>query len=59
MLSVENTIENRKLRQVLATMAIEDMYFEKDFLNEMLKVTKGEKTTEQLRQEVIRKYARQ
>lgn len=39
-------------------MAIENMYLSKDFVKEMIKVSKGEKTSEELRQEVIRKYAR-
>ncbi len=39
-------------------MAIEDMYFSEDFLNEIVKISKGEKTYEELRQEVIKKYAR-
>ena len=55
---VENTKENRELQQAVATMAIEGMYFRKEFINEMLKVSKGEKTTEQLRQEIIKKHAR-
>ncbi|MCR4650379.1 MAG: hypothetical protein K5662_01355 [Lachnospiraceae bacterium] len=58
MLVVENTKENRALQQVVATMSIEDMYFDKDFLEKMLQVSKGEKTSEQLRQEVLKKYAR-
>ena len=55
---VENTKENRKIRDVAATMAIEDMYVSREFLIEKLKVANGEKTSEELRQEVIMKYAR-
>lgn len=55
---VENTRETRKVKNVVATMAIEDMYLSKDFVGELLKVSNGEKTSEQLRQEVLRKYAR-
>ena len=40
-------------------MAIEDMYLSKEFVNELIKVSNGEKTSDQLRQEVIKKYARQ
>lgn len=40
-------------------MAIEDMYLRKEFVVELIKVAKGEKSSEQLRQEVIRKYAGQ
>lgn len=55
---VDNMKETKSVRDVVATMAIEDMYFDKEFVAELLKVAKGEKTSEQLRQEVIRKYAR-
>lgn len=58
MLVVENTKENRALQQVVATMAIEDMYFDKDFLGKMLQVSKGEKTTEEIIEEIKKKYAR-
>ena len=53
---VKNTKENREVRDALATLAIENMYVKKEFLEELLKVSKGEKTTDELRQEVIRKY---
>ena len=56
---IENTKSNQQLAQVIASMAIEEMYVSQDFMQELLKVSKGEKTTEELRQEVIKKYARQ
>ena len=49
----------KRIRNVVATMAIEDMYLSKEFVNELIKVSNGEKTSDQLRQEVIKKYARQ
>ncbi len=55
---IENTKSNQQLAQVIASMAIEEMYVSQDFIQELLKVSKGEKTTEELRQEVIKKYAR-
>ncbi len=55
---LENTQKNREIKKVVATMAIEDMYFSENFLNEIVKISKGEKTYEELRQEVIKKYAR-
>lgn len=55
---IENTKENRALKRAVASMAIEDMYFSDDFIKEMLKVTKGEKTSEELRQELFKKYVR-
>ena len=55
---VENTENMRNLKKVIASMAIENMYVSKDFLSELVKVERGEKTSEQLRQEVIKKHAR-
>lgn len=55
---IENTKSNRKLAQVTSSMAIEEMYVSQDFVQELLKVSKGEKTAEELRQEVIKKYTR-
>lgn len=53
---VENTKQNRQLAQVVASMAIEEMYLSKEFIEKLIKVANGEKTSEELRQEVIRKY---
>lgn len=47
-----------KIQNVTATMAIEGMYFNCDFLQKMMQVSRGELTTEEVRQEVIKKYAR-
>ena len=55
---VNNTKANRGVKKAVATMAIEDMYFNKDFITELIKVANGKKTSEELRQEVIKKYAR-
>ena len=55
---VENTKENRDLKRVTASMAIENMFFSESFIKEMIKVSNGEKTTEELRREIIKKYAR-
>lgn len=55
---IENTKENREIKNVINTMAIEDMYLSESFVKELVKVSKGEKTSEELRQEVIKKYAR-
>ncbi len=46
------------VRQVTATMAVEDMYFSKDFIEKMLKVANGELSSEEVRQEVIKEYGR-
>ena len=53
---IVNTKNMKRIRNVVATMAIEDMYLSKEFVNELIKVSNGEKTSEQLRQEVIKKY---
>lgn len=46
------------VRQVAVTMAVEDMYFSKDFLEKMLKVANGELSSEEVRQELIKEYGR-
>ena len=56
---IANTNSMKRIRNVVATMAIEDMYLSKEFVNELIKVSNGEKTSDQLRQEVIKKYERQ
>lgn len=55
---VENTKEMRALKSVVAIMAIENMYFDEAFKNEMIKVARGEKTTEDVIQEIIKGYGR-
>ena len=55
---VPNTPENRDIRDVCATLAIENMYLPKEFIEEVMKVDRGEKTGEELRQEIIREYSK-
>ena len=55
---IECTKENKEIMNVAATMAIENMVLSEDFLNEIIKVKKGEKTYDELRQEVRKQYAR-
>lgn len=55
---VENTKQTREIRDAVASLAIENMYVSQDFIEELIKVSNGEKTSEELRQEVIKKYAR-
>lgn len=45
------------VRQVVATMAIENMYLSKDFIEKLEKIANGELSSEEVRQEVIKKYA--
>ncbi|SHI55691.1 hypothetical protein SAMN02745671_00986 [Anaerovibrio lipolyticus DSM 3074] len=55
---IPDTPQNRKIAEVAATLAIENMYLSKAFIKEIIKVSEGKKTYEQLRQEVIAEYAR-
>ncbi|MBR6835510.1 MAG: hypothetical protein IKM72_05845 [Oscillospiraceae bacterium] len=55
---VENTKAASDVKEIVATMAIENMYLKKDFVLELIKVANGEKSSEELRQEVIRRHAR-
>ena len=56
---IENTEAGRKVQQVAATMAMEDMYVSKEFIEKLLKVSKGEMTTDDLIQELNKKYAQE
>ncbi|WP_288520439.1 antitoxin VbhA family protein [uncultured Holdemanella sp.] len=56
---IKNTEAGRKVQQVAATMAIEDMYVSKEFIEKLLKVSNGEMTSEQLRKEVLKEYAQE
>ena len=56
---VDNNEEMRKIQNVVATMAIENMYLDKEFVNKLIKVANGEMTSEELRQEVIVKYKKE
>ncbi len=58
MITVVNNTKMRQLKNVLGSMAIENMYLDETFINEMIKVANGEKSSEELRQEVIAEYAR-
>jgi len=55
---IENAKRYKEVRNVAATMAVENMPLSKPFLSELIKVAQGQKTSEELRREVIRKYAR-
>lgn len=49
----------RDVKNVAATMAIENMYVSSDFMDKMIKVAKGELSSEQIRQDILKKYGRQ
>ena len=54
---IKNTEAGRIVQRVAATMAIEDMYVSKEFIEKLLKVSNGEMTSEELRKEVLKEYA--
>ena len=55
---IKNIEAGRKVQQAAATMAIEDMYVSKDFIEKLLKVSNGEMTTDDLIKELNDKYAK-
>jgi hypothetical protein len=55
---IEHDYATRQIKDVASTMAIEDMYLSKEFILKMVEVARGNLSSEQLRQEVISKYAR-
>ena len=56
---IKNTEAGRIVQRVAATMAIEDMYVSKEFIEKLLKVSNGEITSEELRKEVLKEYAQE
>lgn len=56
---IKNTEAGRIVQRVAATMAIEDMYVSKEFIEKLLKVGNGEMTSEELRKEVLKEYAQE
>ena len=56
---IKSTEAGRIVQQVAATMAIEDMYVSKEFIEKLLKVSNGEMTSEQLRKEVLKEYTQE
>ena len=56
---IKNTEAGRQVQRVAATMAISDMYVSKEFIEKLLKVSEGEMTSEELRQEVLKEYAQE
>ena len=52
---VKNTEATRNVRNAIASMAIEEMYFNKEFVLKLIEVAEGKKTYEGLRKEMINK----
>ncbi len=55
-MKLPNTPKNQAIAEAVATLAIENMYPDEAFIKEILKVENGEKTYEQLRQEILAEY---
>lgn len=45
---VENTRENQMLQQAVASLVIDNVYVSKEFIEELMKVDKGEKHMKRL-----------
>ena len=56
-MTVKCTEKNQSVKNVIATMAVEDMYLSREFVSKLIEVASGKRSSEELRQEVIRKYA--
>ena len=48
--------DGNSLKNVLSTMAVENMFVSEDYLMELISVEQGNKKSEQLIQETIKKY---
>lgn len=55
---VENTQAARDVRNAVASMAIEEMYFSEEFITKLIEAGEGKRSYEDIRQEVIDEYAR-
>lgn len=58
MIIAKNTSDALKVKNVISTLAVDNMYLSESFVKELLKVSNGEKSSEQLRQEVLKKYSK-
>lgn len=57
-MQVKDTDAARKVRDVVASMAIENMYLESDYILKLIEVADGKRKSEDLIDEVISQYAR-
>ena len=57
-MTFENKKAEKQVQQVAATMAIEEMYLSDELKAKLLKIAKGEMSSDELRKEVMEKYAR-
>lgn len=56
---VKDTEATRMVQQAVASLAIEDMYLSEEFVLKLIEAAENKRTYEELRKEVINKYARQ
>ena len=49
---------SKGIRDVIATMAIENMFLEDDFVNKLTAIENGELTCDDVRKEIAQEYAR-
>lgn len=52
---VKNTEATRNVRNAIASMAIEEMYFNKEFVLKLIEAAEGKRTYEELRKEMMNK----
>ena len=55
---VKNTKATRSVQQTAASLAIEGMYADDEFIKKMIEVAEGKRTAEELIAEVIVEYKR-
>ena len=55
---VENTELNRKIKAVADSMAIENMRLDRKTIEDLIALSKGEKTTEDIIREAVEKYGK-
>ncbi len=56
-MNAETPVVSQKTRDVLATMAIENMFLDDEFVNKLNAIEKGELTYDDVRKEIIQEYA--
>ena len=54
-----NTKKNRMIQQACASLALENMYPDKEFIKELVRVQNGQKSLDDLIQKIKNKYVKQ
>ena len=55
-MKLPNTPTNQQIRNVAASMGVEDMYMDEEFIKELSETNSDKAKLEALRQEIIKKY---